>query len=546
MIPTLKREYQRRFPLLVGVVAGIALVVLVLPGGLLPWGPGSVPESNGPKGAGPLPNDPANCTQGPNVIAVPPLGLGVDESALFLSDYNSLGKEGGGTLELSTGYYQFNETVRLDEYNNISIQGAGRGATILTPPPDPVQHLQTDNGTPVGLFNTTTGTQIGEPVDLFLIGPLAVNNFEMCDLSLDAQVSGNSETWLGSIVFDVGGGNRHVYTDIDEVGFWGPSGTPNGIHLNGAIHPATNYIVDDLVSTNYTAPYTSYDYVAHGGPDFLDTGDIGDCSIENVTGIGDFEIEVAPDVGCIFANIRVSGHWLIDPASGASNGAYGAAPGSWGGTTFEGLNISTLGTPAPNALAISLANSSSDGRSDFSDLYWTDDLFTGTVTGGTNLVNVEDSTFVGTLDSIPTLFVGDTVVWNTTIPSRQLATLPMQVDGAPSGGTTSTLEQDVFEFPHGTQEPGFGGIHEDPLELNVLEVQWSHLTIEIGGPTSGSVFEAPNVTLSGSSTLTHLSYESLGSGAPAELYLLDVENSTGFRDEGAIVWYTNGIVNNLA
>jgi hypothetical protein len=540
---------ERRLAL-VGVVIAVVLVLVMLSFPRVPVAPGDT-TTTGPvlpppaSGAGQLPIDPSDCEQGSDVIDVPPLGLGVNESALFLSDYAQLGATGGGTLYLEPGYYQFNETLKLDSFNNVSIQGSGVGSTILTVPPDPVQNFHSDNGTPVGLFNATNGSQSGSPVDLIVTGPGATNNFEMCDLSLDAQVSGNNETWVGSLVFDNGGGVHHVYSDVGEEGFWGPSGTPNGIHLNGLTHPAFGYIVDNLTSTNYTTGYKAYHGVAHGGPDFLDTGDIANSSIENVTGIGNFEIELAPDVGCVFANISVSGHGLIDPGTGAANPAYGIPNGSWGGTVFERVSFDTQSTPAPNALGVSLANGSSSGASDFYGMYWFDDRFVGTVVDAVNMGDVQNSSFFGTIDSLPPIFVNNSVMWNVTIPSRELAELPIEVDGWPTGGSLSTLENDVFVFPASTFRYGNEGLLADPFKLNVPIDVWYKITLKIGGETPGGVFEAPGISLSRAASLTHLVYDSLGDGAPATLNLLDAQNSTNFSDQGATVSHTTAIVDNL-
>ena len=492
-----------------------------------------------------MPANPADCSQGPSVVDVPPLGIGHDESGLFLSDYNRLGAEGGGTLLLTDGEYQFNETLKLDAYNDVSVQGSGIETTILTVPPDPIENFHADNGTPVGRFNATQGTQTGIPADLLVIGPLATSNFEMCDLSLDAQVSGSNETWVGSLLFDNGGGTHHVYSDIDEIGFWGPSGTPNGIHLNGFTHPAVDYVIDRLDSTDYTAPYAPYDGVAHGGPDFLDTGDIADSSIENVTGIGNFEVELAPDVGCLFDNIDVIGHALIDPGTGVSNPAYGVPNGSWGGTVFEHVTLNTGGTPAPNALGVVLANGSGGGGSDFYGMYWSHDRITGTVLNAVNMGDVQDSTFVGTIDSLPSVFDDNVVIWNTSVPSRQLASLPIEVDGLPIGGGHSTLVNDIFVFTSATYRLGNGGVLADPFKLNVAVDVWYRVTLKIGGATPGVVFEAPGISLASSASLTHLVYDSLGNGAPSTLELLDTANSTGFYDQGATVSHTTSIVDNL-
>ncbi len=534
-----------------GVAVGIAIVLagFSLAPHAAPVGSssGSTEPTEPPPatGAGGLPVDPANCSQGPNVIDVPALGIGRDEGPAFLADYQRLGSEGGGTLVLAAGEFQFNETLKLDAFSNISIQGSGPDLTILTVPPDPVQHFHADNGTPVGLFNTTQGSQTGLPVDLLVTGPQATNNFEMCDLALDAQVSGNNETWVGSLVFDNGGGSHHVYSDIAEVGFWGPSGTPNGIHLNGFTHPATGYVVDGLTSTNYSAAYALYDGVAHGGPDFLDSGDIANSSIENVTGIGNFEIELAPVVGCVFANIVVEGHALIDPGTGTSNPAYGVPVGSWGGTTFDHVTVTTASTPAPDALGVVIANGSSGGGSDFYGMYWFHDRFIGTVLDAVNMGIVEDSTFTGTIDSLPAVFDNDTVTWNASIPSRQLAFLPIEVDGSPIGGTRSTLSGDVFVFPNATFEYGAGGLLADPFKLNVPIDVWYKVTIKIGGLTPGVVFEAPGIALARDASLTHLVYDPLGGGAPSTLELLDLNNSAHFSDQGATVGHTTAIVDNL-
>ena len=59
-----------------------------------------------------------------------------------------------------------------------------------------------------------------------VLGAAPINNFALCDLTLDAQANNASEDWSGSLIMDSSGGVHDVYSDIAEVGFFGPSTSP--------------------------------------------------------------------------------------------------------------------------------------------------------------------------------------------------------------------------------------------------------------------------------------------------------------------------------
>ncbi len=483
-----------------------------------------------------LPPDPSNCTQGSQTITVVPQSGNVEPA--LLSAYDTLGAEGGGTLLLEAGTYQLNETLFLRTYGNVSIQGAGEGLTVLSAPPDPIGNFTADNGSLVGLFNQTTGGPMdGVPGALIETGgPL--DNLELCDLTVDAQATSEGEDWSGSLIMDSGGGQHHVYSNIDLDGFYGPSGTPNGLHIDGYTHPAQDYVIDDLVSGNYSWPSSNHTFIA-GGPNFLNTGDVTNCTEENITGSGDFEYEVAPSVGCTVQNVAISGTILIDPSIESTNtGGSGVPAGSWGGTLFQNVTVDVDGTGGPAALGISVNNGSSNGGSDFSDLRWNDDHFVGSVLNGRNMVDVENSTFVGGINSLPAVFRNNSVEWSPTQDGRDTINPPVVAYGTPLGGLSSVVAGDSFTFPQGTGKT-------DPFELTVGSNLWVSDSVAIANETRGYLLSAPNVAISPSSSFSNLSYDSLGNDSPPDLVLFDIVGSPGFQDLGATVTGLSGIFNDL-
>jgi hypothetical protein len=468
---------------------------------------------------------------------------------VFLDAYSELGAEGGGTLQLEAGYYQFNETTVFSTYGNISIQGAGIGKTILTPPPSPVGTFRAPNGTLVSTFNTTTG-RAGAPTftsaNLFTFVSY-IYNFEMCNLTIDVQANNASEDWSGSAIFDTWGGVHHVYSDISLIGFYGPVGNPDGLHIAGFDSPghmggpysAMDYVVDDLYATNDSWPSPEHTFLV-AGPDYLDTGDVASCTEENISGIGDFEYEVAPSVGCIVANVHNSGPMLIDPASGGSDPSYHVPPGSWGGSVFQNVTIDDYDTGGPHALEASVANGTVGGYSDFSSLRWNDDRFYGVVPFGNNMVDVTNSTFRGGINRLPAIFQDNVVTWIPSLWGRDTITMPIVADGGvyTAPGTTSVVSGDTFIFPNVTKSG-------ELLLLDAPNPEWTEDTLEIEGGGSSYVMAAPGAALPTDSTITGLTYEPVGGGAPPNISLLNIRDSPGFTDLGATVGGLTSITDNI-
>jgi hypothetical protein len=449
----------------------------------------------------------------------------------LLQDYDTLGAAGGGTLELSPGVFTLDESLNFQKYGNVSIQGAGVGETTISLPPSPIGSFTADNGTPVGLFNATLGgPQNGVSANLIqVLGAAPIDNFELCAVTLDAQANSANEDWSGSLIMDSSGGVHHVYSDIDEVGFFGPSTTPNGLHLESSPSghsPGVGYIIDNLVASNNTVPFENYSNF-RGGPNFLNVGAVVNCTLDNVVGIGLVAFEVAPPRGCSIESWNVTGHILIDPSTG----------GTWGGTVFQNVTVDSNGTAAPNALGISVANGTSPGSSNFTGLRWVDDRFYGSVLNGVNLVDVENSTFEGGLNSTPAMFSGNTVVWGAVLSPQGLA-LPIRVDGAPAGGTCSVFTGNTFLFVNGTG-------NRDPFELTAPQNTWSNDTVEISGSTNGYVMSAPGVAVAPYSSFAGITYYTLGNGAPPDLVLFDIVGSPGFEDQGAVVGTLTRVFNDL-
>jgi len=512
--------------LALGIASACVLIALVLgaavPGGAA--GSGTPPNwghdrSHEMPRSQPLPADPANCTQGSHSIYVKPTPGDMREQ--LLDDYTTLGQEGGGTLFLAPGVFQLNETLNLARYSNVSFQGSGMGRTIISLPPTPIGTFTSDNGTPVGQYNSTIGGPVnGTDVNLIQVsGSTPVNDFGMCDLTLNAQANSASEDWAGSLIMDISGGFHHVYSDISEVGFFGPSTTPNGLHLESAAAPGNvgvGYVIDHLVASNNTVPFTTYPGY-RGGPNFLNVGAVSNCTLDDVVGTGLAAFEVSPPHACLIEDWNVTGHILIDPTIG----------GSWDDSVFQNVTVDSRGTASPNVLDIDVANGSSNGGSNFTQLRWNDSRFYGNVLDAANMVDVENSTFEGGLNATPSFAYGDTVVYDPN-SSQNGIPLPIRADGIPSGGASSFLFGDTFLFPNGTGK-------YDPFLLTVPEVSWTNDTVGIGGSTNGYLLNAPGVAIAAYSTFSGLTYDAVGGGAPSDLVLFDIVGSSGYQDLGAVV-----------
>jgi Fibronectin type III domain len=512
------------------VCASVALVAFDHSGAPASSGTGNHSNGTGKPPIGPPPvSDPANCTQGTHSVH---LGAGLsNERSSILADYAKLGAEGGGTLYLGSGTFTINQTLNFLGYSNVSIQGAGMGSTVLALPPNPVGNFSALNGTGVGQYNLSLGGPVNGTSANFIeiSGPAPVDNFEMCNLAINAEANNASEDWAGSLIYDMSGGSHHVYSDVAEDGFFGPSTSPNGLHLEpGASSPHTpsvGYVVDGLYASDNTVPF---EHLAgfEGGPNFLNLGAVVNCTLDEVNGIGLVAFEVAPPHGCTSENWAISGHMLIDPGTG----------GSWGGSVFENVSLNTNGTASPNALGISVNNGTGGESSNFTNLRWNDDTFVGTVLGGPNMISVDNSTFWGGIDPTPPEFSNNLVYWADQSTNR--LSLPISVGGSPTGGQSSVVSGDSFVFPNGTGK-------RDPFELTVTHNTWADDAIAISGDSSGFLLSAPGVALTESSTFSQISYDSLGNNSPVDLLLLDELGSPGFDDLGAAVWELHGVFNDL-
>ncbi|MGP8075474.1 MAG: hypothetical protein ACLP8Y_01875 [Thermoplasmata archaeon] len=462
----------------------------------------------------------ADCKQGQQTITVTPASG--DMHSTLLQDYNILGAEGGGTLKLGAGVFQLNETLTLQTYSNVSIQGAGMGRTVLSLPSSPIGNFTADNGSLVGVYNTSLNGPVGGVTANFLqlSGPTPIDHFALCDLTIDAQANNASEDWSGSLIFDNSGGADHVYSDIAEVGFFGPSTTPNGLHLESSAqdqYPGVNYTIDNLVADNNSLPFENYPGFK-GGPNFLNVGTVVNCTLDNVVGTGQVAFEVAPPHGCLVENWNISGHITIDPATG----------GTWGNTLFQNITVNTNGTAATTALGSSVPDGTGREHSNFTGMRWNDDHFYGTVVGAANLVDVENSTFDGELNSTPSVFEGNTVTWTLLNPNSQRLGLPITVNGNPAGGTSSVLRGTTFAFLNAPKS-------RELFRLLVPTAFWTGDTFEVKGAGTNYLMSAPGVSLTSSSSLTYLTYVPLGSGALANLSLLGQNDSPRFLDLGALV-----------
>ncbi len=474
-------------------------------------------------GANAAGDDPANCSQtGPSLYLS---ATSADPTQAIVQAFDSLGTEGGGTLYLGPGVFTVNSTLDFAKYSDVSIQGAGEDQTTISLPTDPIGNFTAANGTLVGLYNETLGGPVnGTTANVIeTSGPTPLNNFEMCDLTVGAEATSAAEDWTGSLIFDASGGEHHVYSDVALTGLFGPGPEPNGLHLDSSSGgaPATDYLLDNFTATNDSVPFETYPGF-RGGTNFLNVGHLQNCTLENVTGIGQAAFEVQPAQACLIENWTVQGHLTIDPTVG----------GSWGGTVFEHVLINATGTPSSYVVSTDVSGASSGNQNLFSSLTWTDDTFVGSVNYAANMVSVEDSTFSGCVNELPSVFLGNSMDCSHTTVE------PIEVDGTPTGGNTSVIAGNTFVFPNGT-----GGA--DPFQLTVRWNTWSDDLVEIAGSTSGFLFSAPALTLSQNSTFSELSYTSLGDRAPSKLSLLDLAGSPGWADLGAGVWSLDAIVNDL-
>jgi hypothetical protein len=508
------------WPLLIAVLVGPALLGLVSFG---PAGSGSRTAAPDPRGS---PHTPAasaaasasNCTQGANVIEVPPSTPSLTNA--LLDDYNQLGAEGGGTIELGAGTFVLPSMLVFKGYSNVSVEGSGVGQTILSMPSDPVGRFTSNTGALLGRWNYTQDQVVdGSVVDFIRVdGPTPINNFEMCNLTLRGEANNATEDWDGSFLFDSSGGHHHVYENLALTGFYGPSTIPNGIHLESFSNSsrAYGYVLENVTATNNTLPFDYNPWVV-GGPNFLNVGPIVNCTIENLTGIGLLAFELAPPIGCLVENVSVSGHLLIDPAIG----------GTWGNTTFQNLVIDSRNTAAPNAMGISIPNAQGDhGYSNFTDMRWNNCTFYGNVLNGKNMIDVENSSFFGGINETPAIFVHNYV--NMTDWGPQYLNLPIQVEGVPLIGQSSNFSGNMFIFPNST-------FRHDPFVLHVPQNTWRNDVIEIAGRSPGYLLNAANVSLDRTSVFSNISYVSLGNGSPARLTLVDLAGSQHFVDHGASV-----------
>lgn len=504
----------------------------------------------GPEASGPvIPSNPAVCEQGSHSITLQSGGLGTNIQATFLADLDTLGAEGGGTLLLNPGWYQFGAATNFGGYSNVSVQGAGMGSnpaadTILTMPVDPVQNFLTDNGTHVGYYDFLTGNYYGPSSNMFdvrLYGT-PVNNFRMCNLAVDSQAANINELWDGSILFDAGGGSGHVYSDIEEIGFYAPSGTPNGLHINGQIRPSYNDVVDDFFApaNQQYGTYSCVSGVCQGGPDFLDTGDIANCAEQNVSGLGNFEVELSPLFNCAVENVNITGHALLDPTAVKDNPSYDVPLYSWDGTTFYNFSVSIVGTVAPNAIGLSGGN--------WYGMSWSDCHFIGAIyanqktPSGTRMSNVQNSTFVGGISTLPAVFKNNVVTWIPSLFGRDSISLPMVANGYAYGLpganlNTSTIEGNTFVFPNATGSP-------DLFVLRVPQVTWSGNTYEVKGSSTSNLTGIP-LSMSAGATFSSLTYDPLGGGSPSSIALVYYPGSPGYGRGGATASGLTLITNNL-
>jgi hypothetical protein len=493
------------------IVAGILLASMAIPS---PWTPSAgalaPPPSSTPSKA--------NCAQGSHSIHLaPPSG---SATAAILAAYNQIGSEGGGTVYLDQGTFTLDSTLNLQGYGNVTIQGDGEGATVVQMEPNPVGKFTATNGSTIGRYPHGVSANMIEISGTQ--GPIW--NFELCDLTINANANTAKEAWRGSLIYDYSGGRHHVYSDVAETGFFGPSTTPNGLHLepSPAGVAARGYVVNGLVADDNSLAFEQYAGYA-GGPNFLNIGPIDDCHITNVTGIGLVALEVAPSYGCFFGYWSVSGHMLIDPSTG----------GSWGGSVFAHIIVSENGTAAPNALQVDVA--SKTAAKPFSAMQWTDDAFYGPVLDGNNMLWVTHSRFDGGINALPAHFTYDTVIYTNPGPDR--IGLPIHVDGTPAGGRRAVVTHDVFRFLNDTSK-------RSPLWLAVPNVVLEADTFTADAARATGLAASSPLKLSSDSCFVGLTYKPSGT-ATRQWKLIDLEDSLGFIDGGAWVARLTHITNDL-
>jgi hypothetical protein len=441
-------------------------------------------------------------------------------TSAILAAFNQVGSEGGGTVYLDAGTFTLDSTLNLQGYGNVTIEGAGENSTIIQMEPNPVGRFTATNGSTIGRYPN------GVPANMIEVSPTdgTVWNFELCDLSINANANTAKEAWRGSLIYDYSGGSHHVYSDIAEDGFFGPSTTPNGLHLEPGPDgvAAQGYVVNGLVAVDNSLPFETYQGY-DGGPNFLNVGPIDDCHITNLTGIGLVALEVAPAFGCFFGYWTVSGHMLVDPATG----------GSWGGSVFAHILVTENGTAAPNALQVDVATK--NAKTQFTNMRWIDDAFYGPVLDGNNMLYVSDSLFQGGIEALPAHFTFNTVVYTNPGPDR--IGLPIHVDGNPSGGQRALVTHDVFKFLNDTST-------RSPLYLTVPNVILEDDTFTADAARAPDLAATPALTLSTDSCFTDLTYKPSGS-ATTHWGLINLVDSLGFIDGGAWVSHLTRISNDL-
>jgi len=443
----------------------------------------------------------------------------------ILAAFNTLGAQGGGTIELGSGTFEIAQTLSLQTYSNVAVVGSGPALTILSMPANPVGNFLSLNGTPLGEFNLSrNGPVDGATANMIqLAGSVPIDHFALCDLTLRGEANTAAEAWSGSLLYDGSGGVDHVYADLQETDLFGPGTEPNGLHIaeGPGARVASGYLVDGISASANALPYEVYPG-AKGGANFLNVGAVHDSTVENVVGTGQAAFEIAPCSDCRIENWTVRGHLTIDPSTG----------GSWGGTVFRNLSVNSSGTPASNAVDVMISGASGANAHDFSGVSWTDDAITGTALWGANLVNVTGSTFVGSLNETPANFVDDRVVLT------GHGSLPIWVDGLPTGGNSAKLLDDSFDFSAGTNGA-------DAFVEAVPNCVWSHDSFSIDGKSGDALVRLTNGTLSAGSSFEFLNYTAIGIHAAPQLSLIDLATSPTLKNLGASVGHLGNLTDNL-
>jgi hypothetical protein len=496
----------------IAIAAGILLAAFALPsaGGLMAQSVSSGPLA--PLNAG------ANCAQGSHSVHLAPPNGGATND--ILAWYDQIGSEGGGTVYLDAGVFTLDSTLNFQGYGNVTIQGAGEGRTTIAMEPDPVGHFEGTDGAKLGHVPS------GESANLIEVsgteGPIW--NFEMCDLTVNANANSAGEAWRGSTIYDYSGGHHHVYEDIAETGFFGPGTTPNGLHLEPSPGgtAARDYVINGLTADHNSLPFEAYPgYV--GGPNFLNLGPLIDPHVTNVTGIGLVALEVAPSYDGFFGYWTISGHMLIDPSSG----------GSWGGSRFAHIIVAENGTAAPNALQIDVASNSPNAP--FTDMQWVDDAFYGPVLNANNMVWVTYSLFDGGLNMLPAHFAWDKVLYSN--PGPDHVGLPIEMDGTPEGGQQDLVEHDVFRLWNDTQSRA-------PFWFTVPDIEMLDDSVYSSHTRASYLAASSPLTLSTSSCFSGVIYDPSGTATPS-LSLIDLLASPGFIEAGAWVSHLTRIQDDL-